>query len=110
MKSVDLCHKFNQIKGIKFKSKYNFLNGSIAKFTWCKFVDHSAIVNACEILGPGRGMVGWCYTYKGLDDSSTLTHLILDHQLHRPANTQSKEFCIRFPVGFFLKGTYVSQY
>lgn len=59
MKSVDLCHKVNQIKGIKFKSKYNFLDGSIAKFTWWKLVDHSAIVNACEILGPGRGMVGW---------------------------------------------------
>lgn len=60
MMSVDLCHKVNQIKGIKLKSKYNFLYGSIAKFTWCDFVDHSAIVNACEILGLGWGMVGWC--------------------------------------------------
>lgn len=58
MRSVDLCHKVNQIKGLKFKSKYNFLDGSIAKFTWCKFVDHSASVNACEILGLERGMVG----------------------------------------------------
>lgn len=60
MMPMDLCHNVNLIKDIKFKSKYNFLDGSIAKFTWCEFVDHSAIINACEILGLEWGMVGWC--------------------------------------------------